>query len=198
MPKIVDHDQRRHEIAAAMWRVLYRDGIEGVNIRSVAAEAGLSKATLAHYFDGQNDLLLFAMAESISKVATQLRSQGLEHAELPKFVAAACQIVPTTATRREQSEIWLALVSRAQADPKLRASLSEVNTVVAEGISELLHMMQSAGLVSPKRDLPAETTRLHALVDGLTLHTLTDPVAVSPAAIKSVIRLQLTELAAAP
>gem|GEM_PF-6875052 len=30
MPKIVDHDKRRAEIADAMWSLLYRDGISAI------------------------------------------------------------------------------------------------------------------------------------------------------------------------
>lgn len=194
MPKIVDHDQRRRELAAAMWRVLYRDGIDGVTVRSVAEEAGLSKATLAHYFAGQNDLLLFAMSESIDKTATQLRGSKLESADFNQFVAAVCQIVPTTPARRMQSEIWLGVVARSQSDPELRASLAEINANVRDGIAELLTLMLGRGYISAERNIAGEAQQLHALIDGLTLHTLTDPSAVSGTAIKEIIRHHLSDL----
>ncbi|MDQ1250665.1 MAG: hypothetical protein QG597_5044, partial [Actinomycetota bacterium] len=50
MPKIVDHEARRREIVEAMWRIVQREGFAAVSVRSVAAEAGLSKASISHYF----------------------------------------------------------------------------------------------------------------------------------------------------
>ena len=41
MPKIVDHEARRAELAEAVWRLASRDGLEAVTLRGVAAEAGL-------------------------------------------------------------------------------------------------------------------------------------------------------------
>ena len=50
MPKIVDHDKRRQLIIDGMWKIVQRDGFDAVSVRSVAAEEGLSKSTIAHYF----------------------------------------------------------------------------------------------------------------------------------------------------
>ena len=38
MPKIVDHAERRSEIAAAVWRVIGAGGIGAATVRAVAAE----------------------------------------------------------------------------------------------------------------------------------------------------------------
>lgn len=50
MPKIVDHDERRELYLDAMFRVIERDGADALSIRSVAAEAGGSKSSIANYF----------------------------------------------------------------------------------------------------------------------------------------------------
>ena len=60
MPKIVDHEQRRSELAAAVWRLASRDGLEAVTLRAVSAEAGWSTGALNHYFSDKEKLLLFA------------------------------------------------------------------------------------------------------------------------------------------
>ena len=59
MPKIVDHEVRRRELAEAVWRVIVRDGVGDVSIRSVAAEAGWSSGALRHYFSTRAELLAF-------------------------------------------------------------------------------------------------------------------------------------------
>lgn len=76
MPKIVDHEARREEISAALWRIVEREGISGASIRSVANEAGYPKATAMHYFKNEAELLTCAMdqfiARSQSKISTLL------------------------------------------------------------------------------------------------------------------------------
>ena len=43
MPKKVDHEQRRRELAAALRRVVSRGGVESASIRAVAAEAAAAE-----------------------------------------------------------------------------------------------------------------------------------------------------------
>ena len=48
MPRIVDHEERRAEVAAAVWRIVSRDGLEAATVRRVAAETGMSTLSLIH------------------------------------------------------------------------------------------------------------------------------------------------------
>src|SRR6478735_5866600 len=60
MPRIVDHEERRAEVAAAVWRIVSRDGLEAATVRRVAAETGMSTSVVSHYFAGKDDLLRLA------------------------------------------------------------------------------------------------------------------------------------------
>lgn len=42
MPKQIDHEKRRKQIAEATWRVILERGMEGASARNIAKEAGLS------------------------------------------------------------------------------------------------------------------------------------------------------------
>jgi AcrR family transcriptional regulator len=42
VPKMVEHEARRAEVAQAAWRVILRDGVENVRIRDIADELGLT------------------------------------------------------------------------------------------------------------------------------------------------------------
>ena len=61
MPKQVDHAARRQELAEALWRVVGRDGFEGVSLRQVAAEAGVSMGLVQHDFRTKDDMLVFSL-----------------------------------------------------------------------------------------------------------------------------------------
>ena len=66
MPKIVDHDLQRVKFAEAAMSLIARDGLEGVTMRAVAAEAGLSYGSLFHYFNSKDELLMHAVRHSTS------------------------------------------------------------------------------------------------------------------------------------
>ena len=51
MPRVVDHEKRREEIAEAAWRVVEQAGPQGANMREIAREAGFGHPVLLrHHF----------------------------------------------------------------------------------------------------------------------------------------------------
>ena len=74
MPKVVDHEERRQAIVNGMWKIVQRDGFQAVSVRSVAAEVGLSKSTIAHYFGSQDQILALAVAQQIEATTEELNS----------------------------------------------------------------------------------------------------------------------------
>jgi AcrR family transcriptional regulator len=174
MPKLVDHDARREELAAALWRLVMRDGIEAASIRRVAAEAGWSSGSLRHYFETQSDLLAFAM-ELVTRRAEE-RVAAIADPPSPRAWAerALEQVLPLDDERRAEMQVWLAFSMRAAVDPALRPlrdASHEALRQMCQGIAELL------GSGEALRD----GERLHALVDGLALHGVLTPDVTTPA-----------------
>jgi AcrR family transcriptional regulator len=66
VPKIVDHNVQRQKFAEATMRLVARQGLEGVTMRAVAAEAKLSYGSLFHYFESKDDLLMHAVQHSMA------------------------------------------------------------------------------------------------------------------------------------
>lgn len=65
MPKIVDHDAYRGEIAERAVGVFRRNGYSGIGMRDIAKALGMSKGALYHYFPSKEALFL----ECSSRVA---------------------------------------------------------------------------------------------------------------------------------
>ncbi|MEO5874432.1 MAG: TetR/AcrR family transcriptional regulator [Streptosporangiaceae bacterium] len=174
MPKIVDHDVRRLELAEALWRIIVREGLEAVSVRNVAAEAGWSAGALRHYFPDKAGLIAFAMNLVTERVVTRLRS--LDRGGDPgKFVLRALEeLLPLDAERRVEAEVWLAFVTHARVDPALAGPAQRVHTTLRNYVEELLTHL---GAPHPAAEAPL----LHALLDGLTLHLLLYPGSLTPA-----------------
>lgn len=58
MPKIVDHEAYRREIAQRAVGVFRRRGYSGIGMREIASELGMSKSALYHYYPSKDALFL--------------------------------------------------------------------------------------------------------------------------------------------
>ncbi|SCL23173.1 DNA-binding transcriptional regulator YbjK [Micromonospora pallida] len=194
MPKIVDHEARRAELAEAMWRVVYRDGAAAATVRSIAAEAGWSPSALRHYFTTQTELLSFAM-EHVLKKATERFHAG-DWTGPPRDVVQRMleEFLPLDQQRVREMEVWLLLAARAPAEPVARTRLAEADDGVRRATELAVTTLANAGLMAADRDVPSETARLHALVDGLALHALLHPDLMPPARLRAVLADHLDDL----
>lgn len=187
MPKAVDHTERREELAAALWRVVMRDGIEGASIRRVATEAGWSSGSLRHYFDTQSDLLAFAMALVIRRARTRIEALADETDPRARAERLLHEVLPLDDERRAEMQVWLAFTMRALVDPGLRPLRDQAHAAL-RGLCRQI----AAALGSTDPDHDAE--RLHAFVDGLALHAVAVPHVTTPARQKSLLAAELNVL----
>lgn len=82
MPKIVDHDAYRLEIARKAAEVFSRYGYSNLGMRAIAEEIGISKSALYHYFESKEDLFAEATKvvlnfEGVFQEVEKLRDQPL-------------------------------------------------------------------------------------------------------------------------
>jgi AcrR family transcriptional regulator len=194
MPKIVDHEERRRELALAVWRVIRDQGVERASVRTVAKEAGWSPGALRHYFTTQSELLAFAMRLVVERI--EGRIGALKRATDPRKAVEQVlhELLPLDDERRAENEVWLAFTARALVDPELRDLHSEVHDALHEACASSLATLTAARAnpASPATALQVE--RLHALVDGLAVHTALRPDLMTPEHIVAVMRLHLNAL----
>jgi AcrR family transcriptional regulator len=187
VPKIVDHDARRAELAHAVWAVVRREGIEHASVRTVAAEAGCSAGSLRHYFPTQSELLAFALQVVVDRV--RARVAGLDRDPDPARTARRLlhELLPLDGERRAENEVWLAFTARAMVDPSLRE--------VHDRDDELRRSWTGVARMLAVDDPELEGERLHALVDGLCVHAALDGDRLSADRIRAVVDHHLDSLA---
>jgi AcrR family transcriptional regulator len=194
MPKVVDHEQRRRELAHAVWRVIRRHGVERASVRVVAEEAGWSPGALRHYFATQSELLAFAMRLVVERI--EGRIAALDHASDPRAAVEQVlhQLLPLDDERRAENEVWLAFTARALIDPALRDQHSEVHAALHRACASSLETLAAASGANAGPAPVLEVERLHALIDGLAVHTALRPDLMTPEQIVAVVRLHLDTL----
>jgi AcrR family transcriptional regulator len=195
VPKLIDQDSRRHEIAHAVWRIVVRDGVSAVSIRDVAAEAGLAVGSVRHVFATKAELLEYSMA----LVHEQTRDRVVGHFGIKnprKFAEAVlAEMLPLDEQRRIEMAVNMAVVAESPSHPALRRVALDAQRAISDACAAVLTRLQNEKLVRPRADMRYEVERLHALVDGLALHALTaDRKDLRPKVILAVLRKHLAEL----
>lgn len=195
MPKAVDIEARREELAEALWRVIRREGLERASVRNVAREAGLSMGALRHYFGTQEELLAFAMRLVMGRARGRIEALDLS-AYGPRRVVEAVlgEVLPLDAERRAEGEVWLALTGRALVDPTLRALRDESYDLLQGLCQQLVGVLVESGAAPAGLDLGLEAERLYAVVDGLSVHAVVRPERAPAAVVVAVLTQHLDSL----
>lgn len=194
MPKIVDHGARREEIAAALFRVVRRHGIHATSVRTVAAEAGTSPSALRHYFASQDELLAFALRATVDRVRARLQPLLPDLSGRAGALTVLEELLPLDATRRGETEVYIAFVTRAQPDPGLRRIRDAAETASRQAVQVAIGLLADGGHLGAGRDRVAEADRTYAVVDGLALHGTLWPRRHPATRLRTVLRQHVDEL----
>lgn len=189
MPKIVDHEERRKQIAEATWRVILRWGMKGATVRKIAQEAGVSLGALRHYFTTQDELLLFAMKLVKERAAQRIREVQMRDL-CPKemVIQILLEILPVDEQRMAEMEVWFAFVFHQ----KYRESESEELQVgFFPQIRSILSKLQQQDLLQKGLDLETEAEKLYAIIDGIAVHAMLESQRLLPERIEQVLRHHL-------
>ncbi len=171
MPKQVDHDIRREELASAVWSVVRNQGLEGVTIREVARESGWSTGVVNHYFRDKDELMEFAFQLSIERSVERLQRHA---ASLPPIEAIRIIMVETLAVDEEQrleNLLWAVFVGKAVTSPPMSAMLNGIYARWQQRLADLIGQGQRDGSIRSDVDSGAWARSTMALVDGLVIQS---------------------------
>lgn len=170
MPKVVDHEERRRELAEAVWRIVRRDGIDHASVRAVAAESGWSSGSLRHYFPTQDALLGFAMELAYLRFLARLEKIDTTAGNREVLRALAHEMLAMDEDRRVEAAVLLSFLPRAMVEPSLHELERFGTRQLYDEIARVLTAAQQAGELRAGV-VPLKAARLLvALVDGLNVH----------------------------
>ncbi|MGA5689859.1 TetR/AcrR family transcriptional regulator [Cytobacillus pseudoceanisediminis] len=194
MPKKVNHEEQKHILAKAAWRVIKKEGIEGASVRKVAEEAGLSAGSLRHYFSNQNELLEYSMNLVSERVKTRIQNAAFTDNHFENMILVMGELLPLDEERRLEMEVWIAFNIKALVDPQLSELSSRVYEEMKTGIRKIIEGLVILGLSGTEMKIEEEAGRLHALIDGLALHAVMKPDQFNEEKMKAILRNHLLSL----
>ncbi|PDP85850.1 TetR family transcriptional regulator [Glycomyces fuscus] len=178
VPRYVDKDGRRRQVAAALHRIAAREGLESVSIRTVAAEAGLSVGAVQRDFGTKEALLLFAMHEVVDAVSARLARVRIGPGRL-SFAEGLRQVLtdllPTDGERLAEARVWSAFYARAAVDAEFARVLAGFDVRARAALRAAVGWAGEQGELAPGQDPDALVELLLVLVDGIWLSAVRQP-----------------------
>jgi AcrR family transcriptional regulator len=185
MPKRVDHDERRQQIAEALWRIASTRGLQAVSLREVAAEASLSMRLVQYYCKTKHRMLLFALDHLNERGEQRARDRVASSSEpqTPRAILRRLlvDILPLDADRRLTSIVYLAYYVRALTDPDLADLFRVSRPELEEYVAGQIRKAQEAGDAAPEIDAGCEAETLLAVARALGGDVLLDSRTVDEA-----------------
>lgn len=155
MPKIVDREAYRQELASKAINVFTEHGYNGLGMRGIAEAIGVSKSALYHYFPSKKELF----AASTELITQKHSLYGKDSNEcIPGAKGDALTALLTTLDERFQGEMVLLLdyiknrysqdVAKDELLKKANSRfMDELSGVVGKGQSEQAYALMVGGLL---------------------------------------------------
>ena len=121
MPKIVDHDERRSEIADAATKVVVRVGFDRLTMREIASEVGCTHGALARYFPTKQSLLTAAFVRLCERANERIlaRVEGVRGLEALRRMCE--EVLPFGEIGPLYSRVVLSFWAHGSQDDEVRA-----------------------------------------------------------------------------
>ncbi|GAT72435.1 putative TetR family transcriptional regulator [Microbacterium sp. HM58-2] len=189
MPRVVDHDERRRQIAEALLVVAARDGHENVSSRAVAKELGVATGSLWHYFDGFDDVIRAAAAEVTRRTDERIAAATAGLRGLARLEALMNEVLPVDERTRTEAHVvvgfWGRLATLAPAPDAGAPTLATWQGGIREALDEAV----ADGELRPETPTDAVMALLRSVTYGQQVVEVTEPqdAAAHVAVLRSIL-----------
>ena len=170
MPKVIDQEERRAQLARKAMEVIAARGVRGATLRDIADAAGVSVGILQHNFRTRNALLLAAFEMAVDRVEKRVDSfSGTTIDEIKQF---AVETLPLDRQRKIEWKVLLAFRAEAIANRRLakeqRARWRKFRLLFKGAIENGI----SAGHISKQVDPDQASYAIISAIDGCAMLAL--------------------------
>jgi len=190
VPKIVDHAQRRDEIALVACRVVAAHGFDRASMVRIARQAGYTTGMLAHYFDSKQDIIIAALRLILRRIDERL-SRAAPGAARPDLLDLLLEALPIDAHRHIECAFWITFWGQVTADKRLK----RINAWVHREYMRLFERCLNVSWKEWPQWSPATRDQvlrsLVTFINGLTASAVANPGDWPPHKQIAQLRLQL-------
>ncbi|MDE2295275.1 MAG: TetR family transcriptional regulator C-terminal domain-containing protein [Gammaproteobacteria bacterium] len=194
MPKIVDHAERREQIAQVACQVVSEHGFEHATVARIAKAAGYTTGMVAHYYDSKQQIILASLRLMLRRVESRLMRR--HERGVDDLLSVLAETLPIDAQRHTECAFWMAFWGHVSADRRLRRLNAWVHREYMRLYARCFDAHWPASTRWPKsvRDTVLKSTV--TFINGLTASAVTSPADWPATAQLAQLRQQLEMLRA--
>ena len=169
MPKVVDHQQMREQLAEIVCRSISQSGLENTTMRELAKAAGCTTGLITHYFPNKNTLLIAAIRHAAGNQLARME-EAANNSPLD-LVLIFSRNLPLYEDDKIAMNVWLALWNQSL----INTELASVQRGIHRQYLKLFQLvLTTAGVVNDEKKALAQAERLLAFINGISIQVLQD------------------------
>lgn len=172
MPRIVDHDQRRAELAKAARAIVANEGIEALTIARVATATGYSSGVVNHYFSNKRQMLLHTYRSTVEQAQARLEAQL---ARSPINLDACLKaFLPIDEEQQHEWLLWFAFWGMAITDQELQMAQRRGLRDAQDLFQRIFQEQARHGRLPASVDCDLLAHHCVALINGIAIQAVFD------------------------
>ncbi len=195
MPKLVDHDARRTEIAQATWAAVSDLGIERLRLRDIAEEVGFTTGVFAHYFRDKDSVVRFAFNLAYQHTHDRiLQSNEAASSDLERLRNALVALIPDKKLPESVAFVSMCFSIRSSNDPLLASAYKKKRNEYRRLLKSYIHDATHAGEFLIDKSPDSVLDLVLAVLDGVCVAALLNPAGYSKARGARVVETMIERL----
>ena len=183
--------ERKRQILNAARARLIKSGIDGLVLREIAEELGITHGNLQYYFQTKSELLKAIYDEEVLKYTDSMqeaiRATSSKQGRLSAIIESSIDLVGT-----DETKIWRQMFGMADQNPDLASILKRANELYEDTLSKELKVI-SPKLSAARRKHISKIIRM--MIDGFAITLIyEDPTSANTRAIKSEMKSFLQQM----
>ena len=185
MPKRVDPDTRREQIADAVIDEIAEHGLRSVTLARIATRTGLAIGSIRHYFgDTIREVMRFTLSMLMQRAAR--RATPMSDDPVARLTDLIVFVAPTSDQERRENIALVEYRVMARTAPELAADLADTSRQAAEVIRALLRDALADRAVDEEA-MHREALLLLSLIEGFSFSSALVPVPLQEADVRAVV-----------
>jgi AcrR family transcriptional regulator len=192
MPRRIDRDARKAQLAEAVWRIIVERGIGAVSVRTVAEQASVAVGSLRHVFPTRAELLAFSAELMVQRARDRILATPRSSDPRQYALEIVQHLLPLEPDSRAELEVNIALIAESPALQELVPIRDQAYRQLGEACTRLVEMLTGR---ARDQQIEREARRLHAIIDGLAIHLLMEPASEGSEWAMEIVQEELGRIA---
>lgn len=172
-------DEKREQILEAAVRCITRKGYEGVRLRDVSAEAGVSIGLIQHYFDSRDELLDVAISHASAQLSENFQAVGRGIPDPWERIVALIEQLCSLPDVLAHTRLWMEFAGAAAKNPQLHPHLLSVYQSWHSYVQAAVEEGSASGAFHPVMAIDDAAAVLMAFFDGYEFEIAVDLIAAN-------------------